>query len=256
MRIHLLSDLHLEFEPFLPAKVDADVVVLAGDIHVKGRGIAWARAHFDCPVLYVLGNHEYYAGHLQRTLENMRAASDEHVRVLERDGVEIAGVRFLGTTLWTDFAAKGNPRLAALAAQQDMNDFRQVRTDNFRRIRPADLIETAQRSRAWLEAELAVPFTGQTVVITHHAPSLRSLVGNPHAGNLLDAAYANAWDDLLQGDQVALWVHGHSHNAVDYHVAGTRVVCNPRGYPGEDSGFNDRLVVTLEGGGTHESGNA
>ncbi|PZP22272.1 metallophosphoesterase [Pseudomonas kuykendallii] len=256
MRIHLLSDLHLEFEPFLPAKVDADIVVLAGDIHVKGRGIAWARAHFDCPVLYVLGNHEYYAGHLQRTLEKMRAASDEQVRVLERDVVEIAGVRFLGATMWTDFAATGNAPLAALSAQGSMNDFRQIRTDNYRRIRPADLIDESVRTKDWLTHQLAKPFAGPSVVITHHAPTLRSLQDNPHAGGHLDAAYANRWEALMGGERAALWVHGHSHVAVDYNVAGTRVVCNPRGYPGEESGFNDRLVVTLEEGGTHESGNA
>ena len=61
----------------------------------------------------------------------------------------------------------------------------------------------------------------------------------------MDAAYANRWEDLMGGDQVALWVHGHSHTAVDYEVAGTRVVCNPRGYSGEDTGFNANLVLTL-----------
>ncbi|KPW92386.1 MULTISPECIES: metallophosphoesterase family protein [Pseudomonas syringae group] len=252
MRIHLLSDLHLEFEPFTSAPVDADVVILAGDIDVKARGIAWARATFDCPVLYVLGNHEYYSGHLQRTLEKMRAASDDNVRVLDRDTVEIGGVRFLGATMWTDFAATGNAPLAALSAQNSMNDFRQIRTDNYRRIRPADLIDESVRTRDWLRSELAKSFAGPTVVITHHAPTLRSLLENPHAGTHLDAAYANRWEDLMGSDRVALWVHGHSHVAVDYEVDGTGVVCNPRGYPGEDTGFDEGLVLTVEERSSHE----
>lgn len=246
MRIHLLSDLHLEFEPFTSAPVDADVVILAGDIDVKARGIAWARATFDCPVLYILGNHEYYNGHLQRTLEKMRADSDDHVRVLDRDTVKIGGVRFLGATMWTDFSATGNAPLAALSAQNSMNDFRQIRTDNYRRIRPADLIDESVRTRDWLRSELEKSFAGPTVVITHHAPTLRSLLENPHAGSHLDAAYANGWDDLMGKDRVALWVHGHSHMAVDYEVAGTRVVCNPKGYPGEETGFDESLVLTFE----------
>lgn len=127
-----------------------------------------------------------------------------------------------------------------------MNDFRQIRTDNYRRIRPADLIDESVRTRDWLTSELAKSFAGPTVVITHHAPTLRSLLENPHAGSHLDAAYANGWDDLMGKDRVALWVHGHSHMAVDYEVAGTRVVCNPKGYPGEETGFDESLVLKFE----------
>lgn len=245
MRIHLLSDLHNEFSLFSPQVRDADVVILAGDIDVKTRGVDWAKQAFSGPVLYVPGNHEYYGGHLTRTLAKMRAAQDDWVRVLDRDEVVIAGVRFLGATMWTDFAATGNPPLASFSAQNAMNDFRQIRTENYRRIRPADLVEQSVKTRDWLRTKLAEPFHGRTVVITHHAPTLRSLQGNPHAGGHMDAAYANRLEDLMGGDQVALWVHGHSHTAVDYDVAGTRVVCNPRGYPGEDTGFSPGLVITL-----------
>jgi len=164
---------------------------------------------------------------------------------LDRDKVVIAGVRFLGATMWTDFAATGNPPIASFSAQNAMNDFRQIRTENYRRIRPADLAEQSVKTRDWLRARFAEPFDGHTVVITHHAPTLRSLQDNPHAGGHMDAAYANRWEDLMGGDQVVLWVHGHSHTAVDYEVAGTRVVCNPRGYPGEETGFNPGLVLTL-----------
>ena len=245
MRIHLLSDLHNEFDLFEPEVRDADVVILAGDINVKTRGVEWAKNTFTCPVLYVPGNHEFYGGHLTRTLEKMRAASSDQVRVLDRDEVILSGVRFLGATMWTDFAATGNPPIAAFTAQNGLNDFKQIRTADFRRIRPADLISESAKTRDWLRAKLADPFDGPTVVITHHAPSLRSLQDNPHAGTDLDAAFANRWEDLMGGDQVALWVHGHSHTAVDYDVAGTRVVCNPRGYPGEDTDFKPNLVLVV-----------
>ncbi len=245
MRIHLLSDLHNEFDLFEPEVRDADVVILAGDINVKTRGVEWAKNTFTCPVLYVPGNHEFYGGHLTRTLEKMRAASSDQVRVLDRDEVILSGVRFLGATMWTDFAATGNPPIAAFTAQNGLNDFKQIRTADFRRIRPADLISESAKTRDWLRAKLADPFDGPTVVITHHAPSMRSLEDNPHAGGHLDAAFANRWEDLMGGDQVALWVHGHSHTAVDYDVAGTRVVCNPRGYPGEDTDFKPNLVLVV-----------
>lgn len=245
MRIHLLSDLHNEFSPFIPEPLDCDVVILAGDIDVNTRAVDWARQSFSVPVLYVPGNHEFYRGHLTYTLEKLRVAQDDRVRVLDRDEVILAGVRFLGATMWTDFAATGNPPIAAFSAQNAMNDFRQIRTANYRRIRPADLVEQSVKTRDWLRTKLAEPFDGRTVVITHHAPTLRSLQDNPHAGTHMDAAYANRWEDLMGGDQVALWVHGHSHTAAGYDVAGTRVVCNPRGYPGEETDFRSDLIIEL-----------
>ncbi|MDP3311133.1 MAG: metallophosphoesterase family protein, partial [Polaromonas sp.] len=64
MRLHILSDLHLElasFEPDAAAVEQADLVVLAGDIHKGVNGISWARRTFpDKPVIYVAGNHEFY----------------------------------------------------------------------------------------------------------------------------------------------------------------------------------------------------
>ena len=247
MRIHPLSDLHNEFAPFTPEVRDADVIILAGDIDLGVRGIEWARLAFDCTVLYVPGNHELYRGHLGKTLQSMRAAGDERVHVLDRDEVVIGSVRLLGATMWTDFAATGNAPLAALCAQQALSDFRQIRTENYRRIRPADLIEQAGKTLDWLRNKLAEPHDGPTVVITHHAPTLRSLEESPHARTLLDAAFANDWEDLMGGDHVALWVHGHTHTSVDFEVAGTRVLSNQRGYPGEETGFRSTLVIDLEG---------
>ncbi len=247
MRIHLLSDLHNEHDTYRPPAVDADIVILAGDIDVKARGVEWAKKAFQCPVLYVLGNHEYYGGHIPRTLEKMRSGClGSHAQVLERDAVVIGGTRFLGATMWTDFSATGNKPLASITAQNMMNDYRQIRAgEHYRRIKPSDLAGEAFKTRVWLQNKLAEPFPGPTVVITHHAPLTRSLAGSPHAGGHLDAAYANEWLDLMDGDRVALWVHGHSHTPVDYHEAGTRIVCNPRGYPGECTGFDPQLIINL-----------
>ncbi|NWL79578.1 serine/threonine protein phosphatase [Pseudomonas taiwanensis] len=244
MRIHLLSDLHNEFRVFQPAAIEADVVILAGDIDTGVRGITWARQAFSCPVLYVPGNHEFYGGHLGRTLLKLRQASCQHVQILDRDEIIVERVRFLGATMWTDFAATGNAPVASEHARSVMNDFRQIRTDNFRRIRPDDLRRQSMKTRDWLRARLAASHDGPTVVVTHHAPTLRSLQGNPHSGTHLDAAFANRWDDLM-GDPITLWVHGHVHMAVNYDVAGTRVVCNPRGYPGESTGFDAGLILEV-----------
>src|SRR3990167_1772680 len=193
MRIHLLSDLHNEFGPFTPQPLGCDVVILAGDIYVKARAVEWARQVVSGPVLYVLGNLEFYGGHLSHALQKMRAAQDDRVRVLERDEVILGGVRFLGATMWTDFSATGNSPMACLSAQSAMNDFRQIRTEGYRRIRPADLVAQSVQTKDWLRMKLSQSFDGPTVVITHPAPTLRSLQGSPHADTHLDAAYANRW---------------------------------------------------------------
>ncbi|MGZ8944193.1 MAG: metallophosphoesterase [Methylococcaceae bacterium] len=271
MKIHVLSDLHIEFEPFTPslAANEADVVVLAGDIGIKTRGIEWARRAFSCPVIYVAGNHEFYGGHLDGTLEKMRAAACDQVRVLDNDEWIFNGLRFLGTTAWTDYTATGNSMLAKYEAQNGLNDFRKIRTGGYRKIRPDDLAQLNYQSFTWLRDRIAEPFDGTTVVVTHHAPSMvslghariedadyverwRKIMGNSDKiGSTcmkdvshLDASYANSWESLM-GGSVALWVHGHTHQAVDYEINGTLIICNPRGYPGDEIGFNPDLLVEI-----------
>jgi len=250
MKIHLLSDLHLEFEQYTPSleASKADIVLLAGDIGVKGRGVDWAREAFSCPVIYVPGNHSYFREHIDLTLEKMRATSCDRVRVLDNEEWILGGVRFLGATCWTDYTSTGNSILAKYEAQRNLNDFRKIRTAGYRKVKPDDLVLRNQISLAWLRDRLAEPFEGPTVVVTHHAPSLLSF-GNARAEGSeshLDASYANSWESLM-GGSVALWVHGHVHRAADYNIKGTRIVCNPRGYPGEPTGFNPDLLITLKG---------
>lgn len=246
MRIHILSDLHIEFSPYLPVAVEADVVVLAGDIGLRERGVKWAEAAFNCPVLYVPGNHEFYGGHLNKTLQKMRGACAEHVRVLDFDEVIIGGVRFLGVTAWTDYAANGNAVLDMITARASINDFRTIRTDNYRRIQPEDLRQISVRAKEWLAERLASPSDGKTVVITHHAPSVLSLVPiwGRNSNTTLDSSYANSWE-LLFDKGVDLWIHGHSHHSIDYLAGGTRIVSNTRGYPGENCKFVPEFVVEI-----------
>lgn len=61
MKLHVLSDLHLEFSAFVPPKIEADVIVLAGDIGKGNSGIYWAGNTFpDKPIVYLASNHEFY----------------------------------------------------------------------------------------------------------------------------------------------------------------------------------------------------
>ena len=121
MKIRVLSDLHLENdEPELIPHAQADLIVLAGDIHNHAAGPRWAAQTFDgaAPVVYVPGNHEYYDGEfgaLEAALHDA-ASQVENVHVLNNAAlIDPQGRwRVLGTTLWTDFALFGADH-AALA---------------------------------------------------------------------------------------------------------------------------------------------
>lgn len=242
MKIQIYSDLHLGFGRFEPAPCDPDVVILAGDIDIKSRGVNWANDTFQCPVIYVCGNHEYYGGHTERTFRKMKDAAAPHVHVLENEVLILGQTRFLVTTAWTDFSSTGDVTAAKRVAWEWMNDFTVIRTaESYRRLRPDDLIAKSRAAYAWLTQELNKPFDGKTVVVTHHAPALDHVGGDLPAH--LIAAYANDWPELV--DKADLWVYGHTHVAADFLKRGCRVVSNPRGYPGQSTGFDPEFLIEI-----------
>lgn len=242
MKLRIYSDLHNEFARFEPAPGEADVVILAGDIDIKSRGVAWANEVLQCPVIYVCGNHEFYGGHTERTLRKMKDAAAADIHVLENESLILNQTRFLVTTAWTDYSSTGVADAAKRVAWEWMNDFNVIRTDtNFRRLRPDDLIAKSKAAYAWLTKELDRPFDGKTVVVSHHAPAL-DYVGDDLPAHLI-AAYANDWPELL--GMADLWIYGHTHVAADFLKNSCRVVSNPRGYPNQKTGFDPNLLIEI-----------
>ena len=283
MKIQLLSDLHLEentrFQP-TPAP-GADVLVLAGDIgsYQRGSGLpglddadfGLARfsplpqyAGWPTPVVFVPGNHEYDALDFDTTHARLRATCERLGLIwLERETVVMDGVRFVGTTLWTDFDSL-SPRgpTATLTEQLQAREKAFRAANHYLRIAAARrngelLLAEPLRAQAlvcqdWLRAALAEPFDGPTVVVTHFAPSLRSC--DPRYGLTPGTAgFCNALDDLLPFAD--LWLHGHLHCPIDYRVGRCRVVANPLGYAykGEQATFAPTLTVTVPHTGTENS---
>jgi predicted phosphodiesterase len=234
MKIRILSDLHLEFLDWTPPAADADVVILAGDIHTGVRGMEWARRRFpDTPVIYVPGNHEFYGGRMQDVLTALRNEAPRfRVHLLDGDEVVLGGARFLGATLWTDFALYGSapPELgrAMADAKYSTNDFRVIRYGDQGLFRPEHARDIHLGQVKWLADKLAEPFDGQTIVVTHHLPHRQS-IHPKYEGDPLNPCFASDLAALVRAP-VTLWIHGHTHESIDYVVNGTRVVCNPRGY--------------------------
>jgi len=244
LRIRIYSDLHLEYRTFAPPSGPADLVVLAGDIANGAAGIEWARSVFREPVIYLSGNHEYYEGEFGAVQEAiLEAARRCSVDVLDCGERIAGGVRFLGCTLWTDYSlAPPQNRPAVIEASRKLcPDYQLIRYGS-RAFTPEDAIALCVRHRGWLAAKLAEPFSGSSVVVTHFAPHPCSIApaflshpANP--GFVLDLS------DLM--GRAGLWIHGRTHTFFDYRVRGTRVVCNPRGYPGEPTGFLPNLTVEI-----------
>lgn len=253
MKLNILSDLHLGQGVLEPPNTDADVVVLAGDIGRPEQAVAWASS-LAKPVLYVPGNHEFYGGSIAGTAAQLKQlCAGTLVRVLDDEETVVGAVRFLGSTLWTDFLLSGDDegRTAALgAALRFMRDYSRIHLDDAkeRLFTPLDSAMLFQRHAAWLARKLAQPHSGPTVVITHHAPSAHSI--HPRfEGSLLNACFVSNAEHLAGGDRVQLWVHGHTHDSFDYQLNGTRVVCNPRGYArdgvNENPRFDPRFTVEI-----------
>lgn len=253
MKLHILSDLHLEFGGLRLPEVDADVTVLAGDIGVGLAGLEWTLQTFERPVIYVMGNHEFYG---QRTMTELwqkaRAkVAGTHVHLLENETVEIDGVRFLGSTLWTDFELFGD-RDTAMKAALDMNDYWSILTEQRAgytsnravRLTPQDTLAMHQEGIAWLSRELGGRNSQPIVVVTHTAPHRGSLHEN-YEHHPISPAFVSDLDGLVQ--HADLWIHGHTHDSFDYRAGKCRVVCNPRGYAGREinPGFDPGLVVEV-----------
>lgn len=250
MRLHILSDLHLEFGP-MPRDFEpppCDVVILAGDIWKTAHGVTWAGETFKTPVIYVPGNHEFYGRHkITPTVARMKEVAAPHVHVLDDDAYIIGGVNFIGATLWTDFNLYGTPEVSAAVARQCMNDFRIIEREPYGPLRPSDTVERHQASRRAIDTYLDLMLTGKTVVVTHHLPSEQS-VAPRFRGDSLSPAFASNLEDTILRHRPELWVHGHTHDSADYMIDRTRVVCNPRGYAGEELNpqFDQHLVVDID----------
>ncbi|MEY4100101.1 MAG: hypothetical protein RL300_1272 [Pseudomonadota bacterium] len=277
MRIQLLSDLHLELHPdFMPqAAPEVDVLVLAGDIgsyqkgsQLSGNDFGLARFSPLRPqaqwprVLYTPGNHEFDGLEFSDTYDRLRDICQSlGIEWLEREIVTIGRVRFVGTTLWSDFDVFAKSE-KTLTKQLQLRE-KAFRAANFYLSRNttlkhgdpmlADAIrEMSLECQAWLRDALSTPFEGTTVAVTHFAPTLAS--ADPRYGHQPGTAgFCNGLDELLPHAQV--WMHGHLHCNQNYTVRGTfggrefacQVLANPMGYlhKGEQKSFIQGFVVEV-----------
>lgn len=246
MKIRIYSDLHLEFggfRPPVPENPEDTVLVLAGDIGVKGSAMSFIERESKNykAIIYVLGNHEYYNGVVPDVLELWRNKTGiiPNLHFLENDSVTIDGIKFCGCTLWTDMN-KQDP-VVIFKINRVMNDYHVIRSSKasgygraHRRkdvfLHPDDTIDMFHKSLAFLESEI----TEKTVVVTHHAPLLKCIDTSRYGVNDINFAYFTDLSNLILDKKPLMWVSGHTHHSVDFKLGDTRIVSNAKGYTGHD----------------------
>lgn len=265
LRIQIASDLHIEFYGNNPLPKDiivpqAPILALIGDVGAACSSNLKEFLHQQADqfetVLFLAGNHEYYNPRNQQspaTVEEQQeclrsvCSERENIHFMEKDAIEIAGVRILGTTLWSAI-----PKTSQEEANRRMNDYnlsflQTDGNDGYRELNARDTVDWHKDSVAWLEGEIAAASTRhQTVVVlTHHTPSMTGTSAPQYDGSELSYCFSTDLTRLMQ-PHVAAWCSGHTHHNYDFYIGTTRLYSNQRGYPGRQSkGWDPNGVLEI-----------
>lgn len=247
MKIQIISDLHLEHgAPFTFVKAkEADVLVLAGDIDSFDRALSFVK---ECatilPTIMILGNHEPMGYSIEETVEFWESVNIDNFYFLNNKTVEIDGVHFIGSTLWSDLNA--DP-VNSFSITKIVADFKMIKDKNhIQNVTLNDLQKEHDIAKSFILNELRKGYE-KTVVVTHHLPTYQS-ISPKYANSIVNAAFVTNMDNILSSYayDIKLWIHGHTHECFDYMITpNTRIVCNPRGYPNEKNGFDPLKVVEV-----------
>jgi len=252
MKLRVLSDIHLEHWSFDYKHVDCDAVMFAGDIGPGFQGIDWINNTVtdDVPVMYTPGNHEFYGEPLWEHQARLAFRAKEcEIDFLNNSTVVHNGVRFIGSTLWTDFNLHNSRDLAMLAAPTTISDYIAIDVEDddmfSGQVTPAIILNEHEHSIKYVISQLEIPFDGKTVVMTHHAPSELS-VEEHYRSTKFPPYYASRLENVMLDHAPALWIHGHIHASSDYMVGDTRVIANPRGSKARPNpNFKPDLIIEV-----------
>ena len=250
MKLSIISDFHLEnlsisYFNFTPP--EADTYILAGDISHGTDGANWILRTFppNKPVIYIAGNHEFYNGiPYNSQLEQLKETfNGTNVHFLENNKIVINGYTFIGATLWSDFKIHGGAQeqFCMYNCEKTINDYRYIKWDTKTKFRTFHSAFLCKKSKDFIKKAL----TDKSIVITHHAPSIKSCQPE-FKYDITCSAFISNLEPVIKTYKPLLWVHGHTHYNVDYQLESTRVISNQRNYPAfPDKTFNPDLIVEI-----------
>lgn len=270
IKLRKLSDLHLDINKGLPFRIkDKEIfTIICGDTSgYFSKTVKWLENNVKNGI-FVAGNHILYnkGGHsLQYQLKQYekKYPLSSPVSFLN-DSYKIVGdIVFVGGTLWTDYCLFGAERkdFCKWYAFRNMNDFKYGKT-NFEtdienekknqkiKLRPEDCEKMFFNTLSYIDGVCSCFVDKKIVVVTHHAPSEKS-ISPIYKNDFLNPAFASNLENfILEHPNIKLWCHGYIHWASNYKIGGCRVICNPRGYErynelAKYTGFNKDLLIDI-----------
>jgi len=243
MKIAFVSDIHLEVSDFNNPLPEADVLLLGGDICVihdlryifKGysryeRCLKFFKSVSDKykTVIYIPGNHEYWESdyiNVQGIFNSFCTENNINNIIFNEKGViQIEDIKFVYATLWTDF----NKQRSMVAARGLMNDYFYIKHNN-ESLTPETIYHIHEDHKNHILEN--VKNHDKVLVLTHHAPNHNSVIEDYSSNPLNHCYYCTDMDDIiLDNEQIFLWIHGHTHEDVEYEIGNTVVTTNCRGY--------------------------
>lgn len=259
MKILAISDLHLDLdgntypsrkfiEDLLSIK-DFDVLTIAGDIANNNR-ISFmflkkvCETFKDKQIIFVPGNHDFYnrLGYykeIDKIKNKFKVYNNFYV--LYNSVLIHQDYAFIGSTLWTNMQYNNDVKMNTYIAQRNMNDYYKIRKDDKTLINVFDTIKENQISFDRIKEFVGFEDNRKIVLITHHAPSTRSIPAR-YMNEDTNCAYVNNYDDFIRDSKINLWIHGHIHSYNDYQIGNTRIFSNPFGYDYERFGFEFKII--------------
>lgn len=258
MKIDFISDLHIEINgrPRINVPSDGDILLLLGDITCfryfqPGRTDKESRknvhnfqellrnefGHYK-KILYIPGNHEYYGYAMDK--RTWVESLDDRLILSDRLTHRIDNTLIIMATLWTSFGNR-NP-MNMLVAKGGMNDFRMIdfetRTNDYDQgarkiyLDPEHVADINEKHFDYIQRMYELRQPGDTVIVaTHHAPSMQSHNKKRFGdADTLAYAYCNEYDEYVMDSGIDYWLHGHTHDNVDYMIGYTRVLSAMYGY--------------------------
>lgn len=283
------------------------ILIAAGDIDEGLAGLEWLK-QFKCPIIYTCGNHEFWNHDYFEVLHNLSKKVTEpgyeHIQFLYNKETIVEGIRFIGGSLWTNMGANwpwwGHNKI--IQNFNGMPDFKKIQANSFynnkddvqelvtlltNNLVPEDkiaelinkklfnpLLQLRENKKTFnfIKNTLSVPYSGQTVVVTHHLPVVEHwmrIVGMkskslspekindkqlyvesiekrlPRSKNVLMMGfYVNDFKNDFFNLETSpdLWVHGHLHQSVDSYMGKTRVASSPVGHFKADAGEQELKI--------------
>ncbi len=240
MKAWILSDLHLEpsvetlDESAIP---EADVCICAGNVSSAGMAaglrLLGRSLCARMPVVFVPGTHDYKGRSIPEVKADALAEASRFpgLHLLDERTLILRGIAFVGATLWSDLCLFGDRREAIEQARRS-RDYIEIKTSgkpDRKRFSPQQAIRLHERARGFIEDQLSRLEGMTTVVVTHHAPSLRSMPER-YMNDPLAPTLASSLEGLIMERQPDLWVHGGVSGERSYSIGCTTVVANPRGF--------------------------